>query len=234
MGIHGGVGVVEQRCWISSCQRSWGGKNPEKKNRSMPPSYLLSKWKQHFKNTKTGSGFGACTTFGEFVLVTFRRMLPRQDKGTEGAEDPCAGFRRFLAEVDKEALPVLRGASCWRVGSAMALSVPPRPPKPGAHPHESWRAYLRRVRNKFKKKSWKKRISRCAFGPVWAMELNKLAGVSCSVRLPEDIDCWPAKMMIRCRSVCWYMGLNPSNVDKPKYLRFINHHQQPSMRFIDA
>lgn len=52
------------------------------------PSYLLSKWKQHFKNTKTGSGFGACTTFGEFVLVTFRRMIPRQDKGTEGAEDP--------------------------------------------------------------------------------------------------------------------------------------------------
>ena len=70
------------------------------------PSYLLSKWKQHFKNTKTGSGFGACSTFGEYVLITFRRMLP----GPGEAEDPCASFRKFLAEVDKEALPILRGA----------------------------------------------------------------------------------------------------------------------------
>ena len=57
----------------------------------------------------------------------------------------------------------------------------------------SWRVYLGRVRNKFKKKRWKKRISRWAFGPVWAMELNKLAGVSCSAgfsRVSCDMLWW--------------------------------------------
>lgn len=67
------------------------------------PSYLLSRWKQH----KTGN-FGVCNSFGEYVLITFRRMLPRPD----AADDPCATLRKFMAEVDKEALPVLRGAGC--------------------------------------------------------------------------------------------------------------------------
>ena len=65
------------------------------------PSYLLSKWKQH----KTGS-FGACNSFGEYVLTTFRRLLPQPD----GGDDPCANLRKFMAEVDKESLPVLLGA----------------------------------------------------------------------------------------------------------------------------
>lgn len=67
------------------------------------PSYLLSRWKQR----KTGS-FGVCNSFGEYVLITFRRMLPRPDR----ADDPCASLKKFMVEVDKEALPVLRGAGC--------------------------------------------------------------------------------------------------------------------------
>lgn len=56
-----------------------------------------------------GGKFGSCNSFGEYVLVTFRRLLPSVGAAAKGAVDPSSSLRQFLVEVDQEALPVLRG-----------------------------------------------------------------------------------------------------------------------------
>jgi len=71
------------------------------------PSCLLARWKKMAKGA--GGKFGSCNSFGEYVLVTFRRLLPSVGAAAKGAVDPSSSLRQFLVEVDQEALPVLRG-----------------------------------------------------------------------------------------------------------------------------
>lgn len=64
------------------------------------PSCLLTRWKKMAKGA--GGKFGSCNSFGEYVLVTLRRLLPSLGAAAKGAADPSSSWRQ-------EALPVLRG-----------------------------------------------------------------------------------------------------------------------------